>query len=135
MARVDPSPLFRFLFRDAARPVELLLAANLVAWAWSLMMQPQIFERDSYAAFASAPTWAWASLFAMTASLILYASFTTRSLRPVLRPIAMTASAFCWALVAISFVSAGVGTTANANYTLLTAFSVLAGGYLSWKET
>lgn len=131
--RINPNPFFDFLFRDPVRLVELFSAFNLLAWSYVIGTVDGILERDSYVAFSTLSASTWAMIFFAAATFQLLATFISYETRSLLRFVAMAISSGCWAVVTVSFYAAGVGTTANINYLLITLSCMASGGYLAWR--
>lgn len=131
------SRLWRFLFFDEVRLLELFSALNLIAWAELLLGSPEIFAGGSgaYRAFAGASAIYYGYGFGAVALLQLLSTFMVTRFAYEVRLIAMSFAAGAWSVVAVNFWTSGVSTTANLNYTLLALACAASGAFLGWKNT
>ena len=88
--------------RDHARPIEWLSLLLLAVWLQFLVSQPEIFSLPRYAAFASLPTWGWASIIGGILAAQLAALWPSPH-AATLRFIAMTLATGIWTVIALSF--------------------------------
>lgn len=125
---------FRFVFHDEVRVFELFSAFNLLAWAKVLLVEPKLFERDSYTTFASMSQTGWMLVFCLIA-LIQLAGTTTkwRHVHEV-RFIGFALASGAWTSVSISFLYSSVSTTAELNYLLLAFGCMISGAFIGWKK-
>lgn len=124
----------RFLFWDAVRPVELFSAFNFLAWAHVLMEQPELLLRDSYAGFYHLGAQAWSILLLCIALGQFVPAAVAFKHAATLRFIAMSCASGAWFMIAISFISSDVSTTAEANYLLLSFICMASGAWLGWTS-
>lgn len=124
-----------FLFADPVRLIELFSALNLLSWAQLLARQPELLMRDSYSGFSHFGALTWAALVALIAGAqIIPVLFRLRH-GQTMRFLAMCCAAGVWLVIALSFMSAEVSTTATANYQLLSLICMASGVYLGWNSS
>ena len=125
----------RILFRDPARPVEILSALGLAGWTAFMLGFPDIVAaRAGYASFSWMPPHAWAALMGGICLLQLITIFLRLpvKVKAETRFAAMALSAGIWAVIAVAFWSSGTQSTAHWNYTSIALLCSLTGMYLGW---
>lgn len=122
----------QILFWDQARPLELFSGLNLLSWAYLLWAQPELVTRDSYAGFQALGAPVWAILLLSIAVVQLVPVFWTIPRAQDLRFVAMALASGAWLMIASSFITSGVSTTADTNYLLLSFTCMASGVWLAW---
>lgn len=125
----------RVLFRDPARPIEILSLLGLAGWCIFLVSFPNLLaERESYRAFSALAPHVWALMFGFVALLQLATivlRFSPR-VKAEIRFAAMALSAGMWTVVAVAFWTSGIFSTAHWTYTSIALLCSLTGMYLGW---
>lgn len=122
----------QILFWDQARPLELFSGFNLLSWAYLLWSQPELVDRDSYAGFQALGASLWAFLLLCIAVVQLLPVFWAVPRAHDLRFVAMALASGAWLMIASSFITSGVSTTADTNYLLLSFTCMASGVWLAW---
>jgi hypothetical protein len=129
------SVCFRLLFRDAARPVEFVSMLLLLNWAWFFGSFDDGSKAHSfYLFFTNKPTIFWMAVFLIVSILQAVAISLPARMRRVdeLRFSVLGISSGLWCVVAVSFFASGMSTTAEWNYTVLSAMCAITGLYVIW---
>lgn len=122
------------IYRDQARPMELLSFIAMAGFAYEFWANPTLLARDSYAVFHTLPPNAWVAIIALVFLLQGSAILGLRKVDDWLRIVANAASCAMWFVIASSFKLSGISTTAFNTYSAIFLMTAAMGLFLIWKK-